>query len=312
MKLFKLKFKSSIHLGEREGFLEGTETTIHSDTLFSALCNSYLLLYGRKKLECLLENFKNEPPFFLSSAFPYWKDKYFFPIPLSQFPKEKEQKKLSFIEKDGFEKILEGENIENLHKKYETIPSKDEKSPYKIIKNPRVSLGRLNNYPGENFFYFGETFFEENSGLFFLVKFNDNSFEKEFNSALNLMQDEGIGGDRTVGKGFFNVEANEEFKIKFPENPNGFMTLSIYSPRDDEIDNLDGFFEIIERSGYIYSPYGKNIRRKSIRVFKEGSVFSKNKKGRLVDITPSFFKEHKIYRFCYAFTIPLKGVEYEN
>lgn len=64
MNYYKLFFKSSIHLGERENFLESTDVIIHSDTLFSAFCNSYLLLYGEEKLNNLLSKFiEGSPPF---------------------------------------------------------------------------------------------------------------------------------------------------------------------------------------------------------------------------------------------------------
>ncbi len=55
--LCKIKPKGPIHLGERENFLEATETFVHSDIFFSAFCHSYLLLYGNRELENLLENF---------------------------------------------------------------------------------------------------------------------------------------------------------------------------------------------------------------------------------------------------------------
>ena len=59
MKLYKLKLKSSIHLGQREGVLEETDTIVHSDTFFSAFCINYSLLYGERELEGLINEFKN-------------------------------------------------------------------------------------------------------------------------------------------------------------------------------------------------------------------------------------------------------------
>ncbi|MCM8826477.1 MAG: type III-A CRISPR-associated RAMP protein Csm4 [Candidatus Omnitrophica bacterium] len=315
MKLYKLKFKSSIHLGERENFLETTEIIAHSDTLFSTFCNAYLLLYGKDKLEILLKRFIDQnPPFLISSAFPWWNGNFYFPIPLNQMPKEKKLKDIRFIEKDGFEKLLWGEKIEKLVKNgFKTIPELDaekeeNKKPYRIINTPRVSLNRLTNHPGEEFFHFGEVFYKDNSGLFFLVDFKDKEIEKEFNATLRIMADEGLGGDRTVGKGFFEIKEIKDINFNFPSEHNGFLTLSLYSPKEDEIRDIrNGYYEIIERKGYISSPYGKNLRRKSIRVFKEGSVFPHLIKiGRLVDVTPEVFTEHKIYRYGLAFLLPCK------
>lgn len=315
MKVVKLKPISSFHIGEREGFFETTEEYIHSDTLFSAFCNSYLLLYGERKLYELLDKFLKNPPFLISSAFPFWNDKLFFPVPLNQIPKEKNLKKIEFIEKDGFEEIINGEKIDKIWKKYKTIPYKideDKKEkPYEVILNPRIAIGRLSNSPGENYFHFSEVFYKEGAGLFFIVDFKEN-IEKEFFTTIRLICDEGIGGDRTVGKGQFKLESIEDIEFNINENSKYQIILSLYLPKEDEIDDLKcGYYEIIERRGYIYSPYCKSLRRKSVRMFKEGSVFPKVKIGKIVDITPEIFKNHKVYRYGLAFSLPFK-VEVEN
>lgn len=307
----KLKPKSSFHLGERENFLEGTDVIIHSDTLFSAFCNGYLLLYGKTKLEELLQRFlTNNPPFLISSAFPFWKSKLYFPIPYNQIPKEKKIKKILFIEKEGFEKLLDGEKIEEVAENFKTIPDinakeEEKRTPWQIITTPRVGLSRLNNHPGDRYFHFGEVFYKENSGLFFLLDFKDDSLKKEFDAVFRLLGDEGIGGDRTVGKGFYEPEFGQ-ININLPDCES-VITLSLYSPSESELfDIKDGYYEIIERKGYIYSPYNQSLRRKSIRMFKEGSVFKTKKKGRIVDITPEIFNFHKIYRYGLCCALPCR------
>ncbi len=44
-------------------------------------------------------------------------------------------------------------------------------------------------------------------------------------------------------------------------------------------------------------------------MIKEGAVFPKELKGRLVDVTPEAFKEHRVYRYGIGFTIPIKTEE---
>jgi len=337
MKLYKLKLKSSIHLGQREGVLEETDTIVHSDTFFSAFCINYSLLYGERELEGLINEFRNgNPPFIFSSLFPFWNEKIFLPIPSNQIPKEKDLKKLNFIEKDGFEKLLNGEKIENLKGKYKFIPDIDEKGegkePWKIINNPRVGLSRISSHPGEAYFHFGEVFYKENAGLYFIVDFKDPSIESKFISTLRLMGDEGIGGDRTVGKGHFGLMGDEgiggdrtvgkghfeilnkdgeEIEINQPQNSQNYILLSLYHPDVNEISDLkEGYYEIIERKGYIYSPYSKTLRKKSLKMFKEGSVLPSFKKGKIVDITPEIFTKHKIYKYGLAFLV--RGIKNED
>jgi CRISPR-associated protein Csm4 len=318
MKLYKLRLKSSIHLGQREGVLEETDTIVHSDTFFSAFCINYSLLYGERELEGLINEFRNgNPPFIFSSLFPFWNEKIFLPIPLNQIPKEKDLKKLKFIEKEGFEELLNGEKIENLKEKYKFIPDIDEKSeekePWEIINNPRVGLSRIASHPGEAYFHFGEVFYKENAGLYFIVDFKDPSIESKFISTLRLMGDEGIGGDRTVGKGHFEIlnKDGEEIEINQPQNSQNYILLSLYHPDVNEISDLkEGYYEIIERKGYIYSPYSKTLRKKSVKMFKEGSVFPSFKKGNIIDITPEIFTKHKIYKYGLAFLV--KGIKNED
>ncbi|MGC8977608.1 MAG: type III-A CRISPR-associated RAMP protein Csm4 [Candidatus Ratteibacteria bacterium] len=322
-KIFKLKFKSSFHTGERENIYEKTDFIIHSDTFFSAFCFNFLLLYGENELGGLLNKFKNgNPPFLISSLFPFRNEELYFPVLLNQMPKDKQMKKILYIEKNGFEKLLEGEKIENL-KDYKFIYkngllagekdyNNEKNKVWDILENPRVGLSRLSSHPGESYFHFGEVFYKEDCGLFFLVEFKEKEIEKKFIPTLRLMQDEGIGGDRTVGKGHFEINGIEEIKINEPEGKN-CVILSLYYPTETEISDLkDGYYEIVERKGYIYSPYIKSLRRKSIKMFKEGSVFPGVKKGTLIDITPEIFNKHKIYRYGFAFYFKCKEVKNEN
>ena len=304
LKLYRLKFRSSFHSGDREGFLESAVPMLHSDTIFSAFCHSYWLLYGDAQLTELLDSFiENKPVFLLSSAFPWIKEKIYFPVPLNQFTGDKKLKKISFVEKKAFEQLLAGKTLQDISI-YDRI---SEGKPWVIQSTPRIALNRLTNSPGENYFHFGEVFFNsEDSGLFFIVRFPDESFIKNFQSTLNLMADEGIGGDRTVGKGFFNVQCSD-IELVTPKNTNSIITVSLVHPKDNEIFNLkDGYYEIMERRGYIFSYAGRSLRKKSVRMISEASVFPSNLTGDMVDLTPEIFKQHRVYRYGFCLSLPCK------
>ncbi|MCM8760082.1 MAG: type III-A CRISPR-associated RAMP protein Csm4 [Candidatus Omnitrophica bacterium] len=297
---YKLKFLSSIHLGTREGFREETEEIIHSDTLFSAFCNVFYLLYGRQALDNLIQKFvSGEPPFFISSTFPFYKEVLYFPVPLNQIVLDKTLKKIKYVEKAKFEKILAGETLENV------IDLDEEHNPLSITtQTPRLSINRINNSPGENFFFFSDLFYTSDSGLFFLVDFKDNAFIKQFDATLRLLSHEGIGGDRTCGKGHFSFSSSfVEFNL--PDNSNAVVALSLYLPKEDEFGKLkQSYCEIIERKGYIFSPFAKNYRKKSVRMITEGSVIPGSVQGMVVDTTPEIFTQHKIYRYGLCFSLP--------
>ncbi len=300
----KLKPKGPLHIGDRENWREGSKYYIPSDTLFSAICHSYLLLYG--ELDTLLKGFVDgTPTFLISSAFPYSGENYFFPVPKNQIPKNKELKKILFVDLNGLQRLLHGETLEKIKEEIKTIPP----FPWEVENIPRISLSRLTNHPGENFFHFGQVTYHSASGLFLLLDFKDNNFKKKILSTLNLLAHEGIGGDRTSGKGLFAKPEISEIDIVIPSNLDGLYSLSMYYPLPNEISDISkGFYEFEDRKGYIYSALGQSLRKRSIRMFIEGSVFPAgiNRLGTIVDVTPEAFKVHKIYRYGYIFSIPCK------
>ncbi len=320
--LCKLKPKGPIHLGERERWLEGSNTFIHSDTLFSAFCHAFRLLHDEEELKNLIRRFnENRPDFLISSAFPYWGDLLYFPVPKNQLSTEKEVVKVEFVEKAGFERLLKGEKLEELINEVKTIPRQKKESeegmaerepryPWELDNVPRVGLGRLDNHPGERFFHFGQVTYREDAGLFFLVKYLTNEFSPKFEATFHLLADEGIGGDRSSGKGLMEKPTFEEVEIDTPLNGNWIVSLSLYYPKDEtETSGIkEGFYDLIERKGYIYSPYGSSLRRRSIRMFAEGSVFPKEpeREGRLVPVEPEIFQHHEVYRYGYIFSLPCK------
>lgn len=195
------------------------------------------------------------------------------------------------------------------------IPREDSPaSPWQLENVPRVTLSRYSNQPvaDQGYFHSGRVSYREDAGLFFLYKTEDIDIERKFKAALRLLADEGIGGDRTCGNGLMDIPEFDEIEINCPVNTDGELTLSTYFPDldNEEVDNLtSGYYEFLDRKGYIYSPDGQNIRRKSVRMFSEGSVFPKNdnRTGVLTNVAPTeFFSAHKVYRYGLFFSLPCR------
>jgi CRISPR-associated protein Csm4 len=324
--LCKIEPRGSFHLGTKEGILEETSDYIHSDTLFSAICNSYRLLYGNEELENVLEQFKDgDPPFLISSAFPFVKDTLLFPLPknvdFGEYVEErKEFKKVEFVSKTIFDRILESKDIKEDAKKENLIQRRalltnEEKAKIGKIKEiwheqevPRVAIDRKTS--ASSICHFGEVIYSNECGMYFLINFKKKECEREVKAAIRLLGDEGIGGDRTYGKGLFKIKEPEFDRISMDLQPkNGFVTLSLYYPKKDEVPKLKGgYYELIGRGGWVYSLNARNIRRRFVRMFIEGSVFNvpTGLYGDLVPVGPEEFTDHEIYRYGYAFTIPIE------
>jgi CRISPR-associated protein Csm4 len=313
----KMAFHSGIHLGNREGALEGTDHFIHSDTLYSAFFHGYRLLYGQGKLEKMLRLFlEDAPPFLLSSAFPFWDGIRYLPIPKNQIAKDKQAKRVAFIDNSSWSLLLMGESFTKILEKQDTnsIPRSgdtsgfvEQKQPWIMADVPRVGLNRLSNHPGDRYFHCGEVHYRDRSGLYFIADIRNQDFQKSFGAVWRLLADEGLGGDRTVGKGHFRYPETEEFSLEVPKDANGSVALSLYYPTTRERSGFrESFYDLAERKGYIFSPDGQNLRRKTVTMFTEGSVFplAPERKGAMVDVTPSVFNAHHVYRSGIYFGVP--------
>jgi len=324
---YKLKFFSPLHLGQEGIGLEKTDDIIHSDTLFSAVACKLSLFY-----EDDIEDFINNPKYILSSAFPFKGNEFFFPKPMVKIGDEDEEhpdygkkfKKVRFVSKKILEKIISGGKIEFSEKNilqsgllwtdYKTIElTKSEKTIYEVREVPRVRIDRITNE--SEIFYFNEIIFSEKSGLFFLVKFYDETIKTKFESILRLLGDEGIGGDKSSGKGCYDLEIVEDFRIEYPELADNFISLSLFHPTKEEVDNgllSNSSYELVTRRGWIHSVSPTPLRRKGVRMLTEGSVFKhlgKEDYGDIVkvlDSNESLGLLHNVYRYGKSFTIPIK------
>ncbi|MDH7513893.1 MAG: type III-A CRISPR-associated RAMP protein Csm4 [Clostridiales bacterium] len=177
--------------------------------------------------------------------------------------------------------------------------------PWSIDRVPRISLSRLSSHPGEKLFHFGQVYYHPKAGLFVMVKINQPQWETKIRSLFFLLSHEGIGGDRTCGHGLF--DGPEFTEIEVPDiDGDGLYCLSPYFPAENEGSGLaEGFYDLEERKGYIFSPAGSSLRRRSVRLFSEGSVFPRNlnRRGFLVDLTPDIFRVHRVFRYGFLFSL---------
>lgn len=232
----------------------------------------------------------------------------FFPVPKNQIARDKRTKRIQFIDLDGLQRLLSGEKIDAILGQVRTIPLEGE-TLWQSENIPRIGLNRLTNHPGEAFFHFGQVTYNKDAGLFLIVDIKDSGIQKQFFSCFNLLAHEGIGGDRSSGKGLFEKPELSYLEIETAPNLDAVYSLSLYYPQNEERTDFDhGFYELIERKGYIYSPFGQSLRRRSIRTFAEGSVFRNIVKrlGCLVDVTPGGFRYHRVYRYGLMLSFPCK------
>lgn len=327
--IIKLHFNSPLHLsrGQTE-FYDKSETILHSDTIKSAIFACAKIIYKNKIDKSLISDFN------ISSAFPFYKDEYFFPKPLMEFepiikgvaagPKtHKKLKKIEYLSKSNFERFINAElkeidkeNIsENNKFLFSTKVEKSELNIYKSEVQQRLVMPQNEAEKKPKPFYLDRIYFEEDAGLYFLIEFNNEQVKDIFLNALKLLETQGLGTDRNVGNGhFFSEFKTNAIDLELPSNAELSTNVSVYLPTKEEIDkvlDIDSRYRLIKRGGYISSPENDEFityRKKSIYMFKEGSVFKhNNQKGKIEDLAPDNVNiNHPIYRDGTSIFIPLK------
>jgi CRISPR-associated protein Csm4 len=263
--------------------------TVPSDTLFGAICCGFEELYEKDKVDALLNSKK--PPFLISSAFPFVENggeqEHFFPklvvepaeIDVNLFDKAKKYKKVVFIHERIFNEWIRGEVselglIEGIGDSYSVVKGLlvpkgfDIKFDIKTVDLAQNILNRL-TAQSKDFFYLTKTYFL-NSGLFFMIRFYEDC-KDEILAALRFLEDRGIGGDVSTGKGWFEFFYGEN-KINEPEDGDSFVTLSRYCPTKDEIEMFRRermYYELIRTRGRSRD----GVIKRPLFMFKEGSTF---------------------------------------
>jgi CRISPR-associated protein Csm4 len=342
-KIFKLKFgRNPVHFGELGIGMEETSDRVHSDTLFSAWVSAYARLFGKEAVEELLKQFQpdQEQLFRLSSTFIYrqinGKTIYYLPCPFKRptnYPEDdfefaKEYKKLNYLplkiwqrwyQGEGWKKT-DGEELKAKAKKGDKIDGEltkagtfDYGEAFQKGKVPKIAVDRVTR--ATNIYNTGIVKYQDNSGLYFLVKFSNPEFENTFLTVLQFLGEEGIGGERSSGAGQFEVEPSEltsdwQQLIKFDQG-NFHSVISLFWEHPFPNSYLENAsYELQKRGGWISSsPSGSQRRRKSVQMFVEGSVFPVKPMGKLADVTPDGFTSHNVYRSGISLSLPIKITE---
>lgn len=325
--IYKLHFTSPLHIGDARDDYSVSLKTIASDTMYAAL-TSCMAKLGKEipnngDLGCTI-----------SSLFPFYqKEKgadaiLFFPKPLKQtlptlndLTKAKTVKKVSWLDKTYFEKVINGEqlfendsDINNVKGDFLTnIATFDDKFISSQVF-PRVTVSRDGSEDAKPF-YMDRIFFKDYSGLYFMV----DGETSQIKPALDLLQSEGVGTDRNVGNGYFEYEENS-LELELPDNGNYSMALSSFIPESKEqlTELLNGdnvAYDFARRGGWITTPPHNTIRKNVIYAFTAASVFAKQTSdvctlGEIVDLKPELDFDpkvnHPIWRCGKSLFIPIK------
>lgn len=321
--IIKLKDMSPLHMGTGKENYDFSASHLHSDTLSAALAAMKVRHDGAVGIKEFLDSLV------ISSAFPYIGNHYFLPRPLGkinvkvsdcdEYISRKKLKSVKFIEQDSWKALTSGEqvtiSISQLKNGFLLSQNTDFNQPYKSSVYQRVTVPRIDGIDAEPFF-FDWTFFEQNAGLYCLTNAVGTKLEEQVR-LFELLGEYGIGTDKNVGGGKFTVET-QPFVIPDITNANAQMLLSLYIPKEDEIQSAinleESRYELCQRGGYMAGSQENDfwhLRKKSIYMIGVGSILKTTDtlEGKVVDLCPTDYidnRMHPVYRSGKPFVVPVK------
>lgn len=334
---FRLEIEHSIHLGSFREDYETSQSMMHSDTLYAAIIKTWNDIGIRHSLVSQGHVVpKPELDFSLSSLFPFFRSTknalpiYFFPVPIGGFSLRNEKlrdevKKIQWLDLDQFRSILETgylktEKLEHIHGNFYTACSDFDDGFMKAVLHPRVYVPRVGDIDDNGnpindtvIFYIERLFFKEHCGLFCLAEFDTKEIEDDVMAALDYLQYQGIGTDRHVGHGQFTLQ-RDPFD-GFDELPASdfSVNISLFCPENQSqlatmLEDNKVRYSLLKRGGWITSEPDLFVRKNSVYMFKEGSIFKINSPvaGKIVDLRPSILQQgHPVWRVGRSIFLPI-------
>ena len=267
-------------------------TVLRSDTLFGCVCWAIREVFSEARLEELLQEFvSGNPPFLLSSAFPFRDTSgrriHFYPRPVlapaeferpkdvSEAEQQKKFRKVKWISEETLSKLTSGTWNEADY--YASDVWQDEGPNLMDIEVQHNTINRLSGGTGttpSTGLYSLTEYAISDGGLFFLL--NDETDVVE--SAFGFLEHFGIGGDSSLGKGRFEIEVTDADLPETPKEADRFMTLSLYAPRPSEMATVrseEAWYNLVVRKGKVGGPFLRveDFWKKSLTMFSEGSTF---------------------------------------
>lgn len=294
----KLFFTAPLHAGELGLGMEETASIIHSDTLYGAIHKAWHRLYTTE----------GPLPFKLTTAFPFVGKTYYLPKPRLVPPGfendhelretyAKAVKDTGYLALDTF-----GCWLKNCSVDYLKMVEENELlgKHIKVEGRPRVTVDRLDC--SSALYHVSAVHFRQGkAGLYFLVDCSEDCFVK-LQSVVRLLEEEGLGGERSSGYGRFAAEFIKDFTLPECSAGKRFVSLSLYHPASqEEFRGALASYQLLIRGGWTESNKG-NRTIKRIIMFSEGSVFNKQVEGMVQDVSPSGYA-HPVWRFGRAFLV---------
>ena len=299
----RLRFEGRVRLGSGAG-----GGLLPSDRLYSTLCWGLRACWGEGTVQeysaaCL----RGDPPWRVSSAFPFVEGTDFAPKPMLPLPAAWLQhartlRSSPWVPLPAFSAWVSGQAggdgmLVGAQQRLRGAMTEDSQA--------HLALDRVS--AASSLYHTTALRFAPGSGLYFFLRLEDEAWIEFLRGALRVLEDSGIGGRRSAGLGYFRAEVGPapDGCADWGETPSGaWCLLSRLSPAPASAGELlrDATFSVGEVGGWVADG---QVRRKRIRLLTEGSVFRRWEPGRWVPVQPPDWTAHPVYRGGFAFGAPV-------
>jgi CRISPR-associated protein Csm4 len=327
------------HFGEHGLGQEATAIAMPSDSLFAALVARLAIAQGSQQvIEFMAPFLRQEPPFVLSSTFPFAGPVRFFPAPAGGArsgqqaeSSAKALKKVRYVSEAVFRRLSAGANLSDLFStcrklqdgqilveadESQQLPEAVQRGEiplWRQERRPRVTLGR--SAQNSSIFFTGRVSYAPGCGLWFGVHWlrEDPSLRALLARLLADLEDAGLGAERNAGFGACKIQAGAP--VELPEAAGGtWISLSRYLPRSEEAQALnhpDASYAVRRVGGWLDSITRRGQRRRPVNLLTEGAVLGPVNApvpGQIVDVHPVYANNpdpqgHPVFRCGLALAV---------
>ena len=259
-----------------------------SNTLFGAICTGLSDL--GYDVDGLISRYPEDPPFILSSTFPYvtagGRIHHFLPCPLlppldlrreEDFDNAKRFKRVRYLHEDVFRDLAGGDlRLADLiaglgdYAIDRGMLARESKTPVLERDEVEIPHNRINRLSSESeAFYHTYGSMIRNGGYYFLIRFYDTAWEPPVRAALRFLEDRGVGPRTSGGQGQFTLSFGDMAIQEQPEEPY-LMSLSRFAPGSLAAFGGMVWYDLISIRGRS----GDGVMKKKISMLAEGSVFA--------------------------------------
>ena len=262
---------------------------------------------GEVALLSLLEEFKTQPPFLLTSAFPT----DFLPRPLlpplvhprlAETTVRKGLKAVRYLPVKTFAEVVRSGSEAVL---LDLLGQEDSlKQPsFERLQRTRVGISRVTGGAETGILFTDETIGLPTLSLYAVCNSNTYTSDWLFD-ALQHLGHQGFGGRTSIGLGKFTVTRERNFELPESTEPTAYTTLAPCLAQPDGWYALETHWG---RLGQHFSQAANPFKQPYLRAI-EGSTFRQAPVGQLLDTTPSPPPQpgRQIYDFLFPFSLGVK------